>query len=539
MISESTDLDLLYSLIGKNRITAEDKAKTRASKTRVAKYRHDLTGFAKYYFPHYVSLEPAPWHKTLFKIFEQPKQNERGKYYFVVTQEVADDLAALHRKEFRNLPAACPHLTGISLAAPREQGKSSVLARIVPIYLLVYEYVQFPVWIRSNGELAKKFLADTMDEFRTNARLIEDFGDLAGEVWRDGTYSLKNGAGCVALGSGASLRGLLDHEKRPDLIYLDDLITDDEKDSIRLMKKTYDWIKSAVLGLSADALVVMLNTIFNISDPMSRYLERVEKREIDNWLGVRLSARIDEHTALWPELWPLEKIAKREALIGDDRIFLPEYMSIVPSSEDSILREEDFIFIDNRTISIEEYDLHVGIDPNAEGSDDASIFLVGKHRETGKFHTFDAWDKDWATVGDLADVIINWYETYKPEMYAMEDNAFQAVYRKLLQEIFLAQGYAIPLVGIAAKGSKAQRFRAAAYQVQAGNMTFTERLRDSSIIYRMIHFPSKGIPDGVVDAFAHGFNSFNNGKGSPVGRAGRRRPSALPGLIGRYLENGY
>lgn len=539
MTSGSTDLDLLYSLIGKNRVSAEDKAKTRASKTRVAKYRHDLTGFAKYYFPHYVSLEPAPWHKALFRIFENPKQNGRGKHYFEVTAETATELAAMHRKEFRNLPVACPYLSGISLAAPREQGKSSVFARIVPIFLLVYEYVQFPVWIRSNGELAKKFLADTMDEFRTNARLIEDFGDLVGEVWRDGTYSLKNGAGCVAVGSGASLRGLLDHEKRPDLIYLDDLVTDEEKDNVRLMKKTYDWIKGAVLGLSADALVFQLNTIFNVSDPMSRYLERVEKREIDNWLGVRLSARIDEHTALWPELWPLEKIAKREALIDDDSIFLPEYMSIVPSSEESILREEDFVYVDNRTVSVEEYDLHVGIDPNAEGSDDAALALVGRHRKTGRLHCFEFWDKDWATVGELADTIIDWFDAYHPEMFAMEDNAFQAVYRKLLQEIFLAQGYAVPLVGIAAKGSKAQRFRAVAYQIQAGNMTFTERLRDSSVIYRLVHFPSKGIPDGVVDALAHGFNSFGQGKGRPAGRAGRKRPSALPGLIGRYMGNGY
>ena len=202
-------------------------------------------------------------------------------------------LSSFHRREFSHLPHEIDALRAIALCAPREQGKSTVFARLVLIWMLIYGYVRYAVYFRSSEQLADSFLKDTMVEFEDNKRLIADYGNMKGIVWKDGMYSLKNSAVVVSIGRGAAVRGLTARSRRPDLIILDDLTTDQDKNSPSTMSKIYDWVFSAVTGLSKNALIFYLNTIYNAMDPMSRVLQRVENGELDDWLGLRLSAEID------------------------------------------------------------------------------------------------------------------------------------------------------------------------------------------------------------------------------------------------------
>ena len=109
---------------------------------------------------------------------------------------------------------------------------------------------------------------------------------------------------------------------------MDDLTTDEDKQSPRMMGRIYDWIFSAVAGLAKDALMIYLNTIFNAMDPMARILDRIERGELERYLGLRLSAEIDDHTVLWPEYWSMEDLAAKRQEVGS-QIYLVEYMSII------------------------------------------------------------------------------------------------------------------------------------------------------------------------------------------------------------------
>lgn len=537
-MNEERDYSLLYKILDVNKQQAEKIAsQSTSARKRYEEFRHDISRFLKYYFPEYIRLEPADYQKAIFNILENPSFNPKnGRWIWKVNREQARRLAAFHRREFSHLPKECDVLRAITLCAPREQGKSTIFARLVIIWMALYGYIRFAVFFRSNETLADSFLSDTMIEFTDNERLIADFGNLKGSVWKDGMYSLKNGCVFVSLGQGASVRGLVSRSRRPDLIVMDDLTTDKEKSSPRVLQSTYDWIVSAVLGLSKNALILYLNTIFNSIDPMSRILQRIETGDLPGWLGLRLSAEIDDNTALWPEYWPLEDLKKKKAEVGS-AVYLVEYMSTISDGKDKILPNSIFTYIPRTQIYLPDYDIHFGVDPNAEGDDDAAIAVVGRSISTGRYLTIDQWDRDNATITELVDKLVEWKERYEPSMIAWEQVGFQKVYQKLLQEILLPQGIDLPLIGIDAKGSKEQRAMSIAPFMENGSWIHVEDLRDNSSMYKIHCFPMKGLNDGPVDAMSLCYYSFNRGAGQALGSAGRRN-SSLPNLIGRY-RNGY
>lgn len=537
-MSEERKYDILFRILDLNKGEALTvRSQSNAAKVRHEKFRTDIAGFIKYYFPEYITLEPAAWQKAIFSILEKPERNPRnGRWTWHVTKEQAAQLSSFHRREFSHLPHKIDALRAIALCAPREQGKSTVFARLVLIWMFVYGYVRYAVYFRTSEKLANIFLKDTMVEFEDNKRLIADYGNMKGSVWREDMYSLKNSAIVVPLGRGAAVRGLISRNRRPDLIILDDLISDQDKNSPSIMVKIYDWIFSAVDGLSKDAIIFYLNTIFNAMDPMSRVLQRIENGELKRWLGLRLSAEIDSETALWPECWPMETLRDKREAVGS-AIYNVEYMSIISDGKDRILPASIFSWVTATSVSLAGYDIHFGVDPNAEGGDDAAIAVVGRSFITGQYLTIDQWDKDSATITELIDQLVAWNRKYEPTMIAWEQVAFQKVYQKLLQEILMAEGINLPLIGVDAKGSKEQRALTIQPFIENGSWVHVEDLKDSSSMHKINCFPMKGLNDGPVDAMALAYFSFNRGLGQPKGSASRRR-SDLPGLIGRY-RNGW
>lgn len=535
-----SDYDILFKVLDMDPSRAAQLATdTAAAHRRYERFKNDIPAFAAYYFPHYIKYEPAGWHKTLSKIFETTHiDTKSGKPYWAVIPSVVEELARMHRPEFRGIPKPADRLRALTLCAPREQAKSTYFGRILVIWGILYGHFRFITVFRSNDNLASSFIEDTAAEFLDNQRLLTDFGNLRGSVWRTGMFSFKNGAAMVSLGRGASVRGLIKREKRPDLIICDDLVTDQDARSTTTLNTLYDWIFSAVVNLSKDATMFFLNTIFNEMDPQSRILQRIQKDELPGWLGVRLSAEIvDGKEALWPEYWPIEACQAKRREIGTVK-YLAEYQSIITGGDSKLIRKEWLKFIDKGHENFNDYNLAVGIDPNAEGSDDAACCLIGQHKTRGSYHVFKYWFKDRASIRDVADSIVSWHLRYEPDLFGFEEVAFQKVYQKLLQEILLAQGISVPFIGAPAVGSKPERARTIGAFCENGTITFEGDLEGSPAIYRLTQFPEKGLNDGVVDATYLAWSCFNRGRGNPAGRASKKRSNTLPGLLGRY-RNGF
>lgn len=534
MPEEKQDYSLLFRILDMKGRPA-DAVAGKAAQDRHRRFQHDIAGFCRYYFPHYVKLEPPLWQRLIFNIFENVRFNDMGKPFWIVTSEQAERLASLHRPEFRDIPKPVDLLRALVLCAPREQGKSTVFARMMVIWAILYGYLRFIVVIRSSGEIAGQFLSDTAAEFEDNQRLLEDYGSLQGAVWKSGQHSLKNGAVMVSVGRGTSIRGLVSREKRPDCIILDDITTDQDKHNVQTLRKIHDWIFSSVVNLGKDALILALNTIFNSQDPQARMLERIKANDLDGYLGVRLSAEIEDGVkALWPEYWPIEALQRKRKEIGRDA-YLVEYQSITLDDAGKIFRPGDFIWAPETRIDIREHEITFGVDPNAEGGDDAAICVLGRHRVTGRYLTLELWAKDRGTINELVDRMVQLWRKYSPVSIGFENVGFQNVYMKLLQELLLPQHLNLPFVGVGASGSKESRAVALKPFIENGSWEFAESIKDTPEYVKLISFPSKGVNDGAVDALNLAYQAFNRTAGAPVGASGSRRTSELPGLLNRYM----
>lgn len=531
------DYSILFRLMSMTREEAKATASTESkSKERIEKYRFDAAGFMSYYFPHYVRLEQAPWQKALLDILSHPAWDTRKNcYVWKVTEKQAEELKRWEREENKHYTADtldCIRIIG--LVASREQGKSTVFVRLLMIWMACYKYFRFGVIFRNTDTMADNFLRDTAEEFVTNKRLIADFGELKGKVWKDGQYILKNGVVIVAQGRGTDVRGLVQGPFRPDLIWLDDMTTDQDKRSLKVMDATWDWIESAVFGLSKTAMIIYVNTIFNADDPMNRLQTRIAERAQPGGLAVRYACMLDDDSSVWPLLWTKEDLDAKRAEVGYST-WETEYMCRVMESDEKPLKKDWFTFVPESSLkSPSDYIIEFGIDPQAEGSDDAAIAVTGKDLNTGRLAVLETWERDGATIQAFVDNLVRLWRKWMPIRIIWEANSFANVYSKLLTEMLQSQGIYLPITPVNATGSKETRALFMQPYIENGTMVFSEKTKEGAFMSKLWRFPAKGINDGPVDALYYSIIDHFGNLSIPTGSAASKRNNRLPGLLGRY-----
>lgn len=66
----------------------------------------------------------------------------------------------------------------------------------------LYGYKHYPIIISDSSEQAEGFLDNIRVEFEENTAILEDFGPLAGSVWRSNVLVTKTNIKIEAIGSG-------------------------------------------------------------------------------------------------------------------------------------------------------------------------------------------------------------------------------------------------------------------------------------------------------------------------------------------------
>ena len=539
LTTKEKDYSILFKMMSMTREEAKATASTESkSKERIEKYRYDAAGFMKYYFPHYIRLDQAPWQKALLDILSHPRWDTRKNcYVWSMTEKQSEELKRWERIENKSLTAdSLDAIRVLSLVASREQGKSTIFVRLLMIWMACYKYFRFAVLFRNTDAMADNFLRDTAEEFVTNKKLITDFGELKGKVWKDGQYILKNGVVIVSQGRGTDVRGLVQGPFRPDLIWLDDMTTDSDKRSMKVMDSTWDWIESAVFGLSKSAMIIYVNTIFNSDDPMYRLQEKIAEKSQPGGLAVRFACQLDDESSIWPDLWNEEDLKAKRMEVGFST-WETEYMCRIIDSDDKPLRKDFFIFLPKSQIcSANDYIIDFGVDPQAEGTDDAAIAVTGKDLNTGRLVTLDAWERDGATITQFVDNLVRLWRKWMPMRIIWEANSFANVYSKLLTEMLQSQGIYLPITPVNATGSKETRALFMQPHIENGTLVFSEEVKDSAFVSKLWRFPAKGINDGPVDALYYSVIDHFGSLSVPTGSAATRRNNRLPGLLGRYIN---
>ena len=215
----------------------------------------DPAAFGRTYLAHYFTRPSPAFHRELAALWRKRVMKNRDPE--------TEREAMLSDKGTRS-----------AIAAPRGHAKSTVMSLQNVLHAALYGYKRYILLISDTEAQAVGFLDAIKNELETNERILSDFGEQAGKVWKTGSIVLANSCRIDAVGSGQKLRGRRNYERRPDLILCDDIENDEGVRTAEQRQKTADWFWKAVCK-SGDRYtdILVIGTILHHDSLLSNLLE--------------------------------------------------------------------------------------------------------------------------------------------------------------------------------------------------------------------------------------------------------------------------
>jgi len=221
-------------------------------KARIKRLEKRPEEWFRYYFPNYYSAEPAKFHITATRRIIKHK-----RWYEV--RAWSRELAKSTRGMMEDLYMG---MTGIA-----------------SVFLLVSH----------NHDNAEELLMPYMINLESNDRLIYDYGlqkSLRG--WETGKFVTRKGVSFRAIGAKESPRGTKNEEKRPDVIRVDDIDTDERCKNEKRMTDLWAWVERALIptvSVSGNARIIFQgnliakNSIIAKAGKVADYFEKINIRD--------------------------------------------------------------------------------------------------------------------------------------------------------------------------------------------------------------------------------------------------------------------
>ncbi len=491
---------------------------------RRSRAEHDFAYFCNTYLPHYFSCEPAEYQLALYDVISQQAVDKRAIKTF----------KKWTREDFKKYLIPTKTLRGIFDIEPREHGKSVRLTFAYPLWCALFRKRRFIVLFGATDTDAKSFLENIKNELEDNELILEDFGEMQGKQWGANQITLSNDTAIAAKGRGSTTRGMRYHEHRPDLVILDDIIKDEEAESKDRCRKVLGWFKRVAFNLGKGCFMVMVNTHFNDDDPITVLQQEVLQETLKDYLCLRFGAELEDGTPLWEARWSKEDLARKRSEIGSTP-YLIEYLSLSVASDSKLFKPTWFQYVDVIDLDFSTCSYFFGVDPNAEGADDAAIAVLAFDKITKERTVVSWWSKPYGSRKDLVDKLIQLYEMWKPEVIGFEEVGFQKIYKEMILEKGWDRGFSLPVEGIK-PGSASKKSRAMQYQpyIESGLLRFASNMKESKEMDMVQAFPTSGVNDGLIDAIYYAlFASLEQKVKTPYARA-IKRLSPLTQTLRRY-----
>lgn len=218
-------------------------------KKRVERLEANHEEWFKYYLPNYYTSEPAPFHlKATKRVMNNPE--------FYEVRPWARELAKSGRTMMEILKLV---LT---------KKKNNILM------------------VSATYDDAERLLLPYKTILELNDRIRNDYGEQQGfKKWTSGEFVTKKGASFRALGAGQSPRGTRNDAKRPDVINIDDIDTDEEVRNPDRIKEKVKWCERALFGtrsISADLLIIVNGNIIGKFTTVTELIKKADYSKVVN-----------------------------------------------------------------------------------------------------------------------------------------------------------------------------------------------------------------------------------------------------------------
>ena len=481
----------------------------------------DMEFFGRAYFPHYFSRPSPEFHRELDAIWQQGVL--KGRY----------PLTPADTKAISRLPGVRR-----AVAAPRGHAKSTNLTFKGTMHSTLYGYKHYPIIISDSSEQAEGFLDNIRVEFEENTAILEDFGPLAGSVWRSNVLVTKTNIKIEAIGSGKKIRGRKHRNWRPDLIILDDVENDENLRSPEQRSKLKNWFDKAVSKSGDDYTdIVYIGTLLHYDSLLAKTLTNPAYRSIkykaviqfsqaddlwQQWESIFTDLANDDreadalaffqaHKAAMLEgtqvLWE-EKLSYYDLMVlrvsEGEASFNSEEQNEPINPDDCLFMEEWFEYYNEAEINFRDpaFDFFGFIDPSlgkTKRSDFSAIVTLAKHRSSGYMYVVDADIERRHPDRIIADVLAKerWLRASFGHGYrklGAETNQFQWFLKEELAKASAKAGLYLPIEEVQQTSDKVMRIQTLQPDVKNKYIKFNRRHK--RLLEQLTQFPMGAHDDG-------------------------------------------
>ena len=481
----------------------------------------DMEFFGRAYFPHYFSRPSPEFHRELDAIWQQGVL--KGRY----------PLTPADTKAISRLPGVRR-----AVAAPRGHAKSTNLTFKGTMHSTLYGYKHYPIIISDSSEQAEGFLDNIRVEFEENTAILEDFGSLAGSVWRSNVLVTKTNIKIEAIGSGKKIRGRKHRNWRPDLIILDDVENDENVRTPEQRSKLKNWFDKAVSKSGDDYTdIVYIGTLLHYDSLLAKTLTNPAYRSIkykaviqfsqaddlwQQWESIFTDLSNDDREADALAFFQAHKTAMLEGtqVLWEEKLSYYDLMVMRVSEgeasfnseeqnepinpDDCLFMEEWFEYYNEAEINFRDpvFDFFGFIDPSlgkTKRSDFSAIVTLAKHRSSGYMYVVDADIERRHPDRIIADVLAKerWLRASFGHGYrklGAETNQFQWFLKEELAKASAKAGLYLPIEEVQQTSDKVMRIQTLQPDVKNKYIKFNRRHK--RLLEQLTQFPMGAHDDG-------------------------------------------
>ena len=479
----------------------------------------DLEYFGRAYLSHYFVRKSPTFHGELDRIWREGVMKGMNP---------TEEAKAIGRAD------GCRR----AIEAPRGHAKSTTFTFKDDLHAALYAYKHYIIILSDSSEQAEGFLDNIRVEFEENTAILEDFGPLAGSVWRSNVLVTKTNIKIEAIGSGKKIRGRNHRNWRPDLIILDDVENDENVRTPEQRKKLKDWFDKAVSKCGDDYTdIVYIGTLLHYDSLLAKTLANPAYRSIKYKAVIRFSQADD----LWQQwetiftdlsnddreadalaffqahktamlegtqvLWE-EKLSYYDLMVmrvsEGEASFNSEEQNEPINPDDCLFMEEWFDYYNEAEVNFGDpaFDFFGFIDPSlgkTKRSDFSAIVTLAKHKGSGYMYVVDADIERRHPDRIIADVLAKerWLRASFGHGYrklGAETNQFQWFLKEELAKASAKAGLYLPIEEVQQTSDKVMRVQTLQPDVKNKYIKFNRRHK--RLLEQLTQFPMGAHDDG-------------------------------------------
>ncbi len=430
-----------------------------------------------------------------------------------------------------------------SRAAPRGHAKSTKMTFQGTMHASLYGYKKYPIIISDSSEQAESFLENIKAEFEENEYILEDFGNLKGDVWRGNVVLLNNGSknSCKieAIGSGKKIRGRKHRSRRPDLIILDDVENDENVRTQQQRSKLLNWFTKAV-SKAGDTYtdIIFIGTLLHYDSLLASVMKNPSYKSIKYKAVISWATNTelwDEWEKLYTDLDDDEReetaysffVANKTAMLEGTKVLWEEknsYYDLMctrvsdgessfnselqnePINPDDCLFNEEWIDFYNEAevdFKSKNFSFFGFVDPSlgkSKNSDYSAIITLAKEKTTGYMYVVDADIERRHPDKIITDTLekARWIKKtfgrdYKS--FGAESNQFQWFLKEELKKASAKAGIYLPIKEVYQTSNKEMRISTMQPDIKNHYIKFNRRHK--KLLEQLYQFPMGAHDDGI------------------------------------------